>query len=208
MDPPGIALPAHRALRRLRRLRERTGHVEELALARQALEGVGRHAISLPPPDPLGVGDIYKIGRVKRAGRRLAFAVCLALLAGCGGSGAGTATSKADWVARHGAAITALNTQLDFARAALAKGDRTEILSACNLLHDDLTDARAVLPAPNPAVDAALRQGFDAVTTGAADCLQGARLADVASITERAMAELQDARTRMDSANRAIAAWV
>jgi hypothetical protein len=107
----------------------------------------------------------------------------------------------------HGAAISAVNTELDFARSALDKGERDAILSACTLLNDDLVEARKAVPAPNSSVDAALRKGLDAVTLGASDCLQGARVASVASLNERAMAELTTARADMDAVNQAIANW-
>jgi hypothetical protein len=126
-------------------------------------------------------------------------------VAGCGKST--SPTTKAGWTKDHGASVATLSTQLDFARSALDKGDRQAILSACNLLRDDLADTRKALPVPNAGVDTALRQALGSVTTGVADCLQGARVASVASIVERAMAELGDARTRLDGANRAIASW-
>ena len=115
--------------------------------------------------------------------------------------------TKSQWSSEHGAAVTALSQQLTFARTELNKGNQPDIIASCNLLHDDLTAAMKAVPAPNPTVDAALRKAFGAISVGDSDCLEGARLASVASITERAMAELTTARTDMDSANSAIAAW-
>ncbi|HEX3542331.1 MAG TPA: hypothetical protein VHT75_18000 [Acidimicrobiales bacterium] len=135
-------------------------------------------------------------------------AIVVVTMAGCGGGGASTkASTKADWTAQHGAAIATARTQLGFARSTLDHGDRQAILSACNLLHDDLNDVQKALPVPNATVDSALRKAVASLSSGVSDCLQGARLASVASITERAMAELSDASTLMDTANQAIIDW-
>ena len=129
-------------------------------------------------------------------------------MSACGGPATSTtASAKADWTARHGPAIAAVRTQLGFARSALDAGDRQTILAACNLLQDDLNAARNALPVPNPAADSALRKGLSSTSTGDSDCLQGARLASVASIVERAMAELRDASALMDTANQTITDW-
>jgi hypothetical protein len=132
----------------------------------------------------------------------------LILAVSCGGSGGGgAATTKAQWQSRHGAAIAALSTQLDYARTALDNGQRDVILSACNLLHDDLTQARSAVPVPNSTVNAALQSALDAVSVADNDCIQGARIASSAALNEKAMAELTNARSQMDLANRAIANW-
>lgn len=129
-------------------------------------------------------------------------------IAACGGGATSTkGSAKANWTAQHGAAIAAVRTQLGFARTALNAGDRQAILAACNLLQDDLSEGRKALPVPDPTADGALRKAFSTMSSGVSDCLQGARLASVASITERAMAELSDASTLMDMANQAIANW-
>jgi hypothetical protein len=130
-----------------------------------------------------------------------------AAIVACGGSSRPKVLTKPEWTARYGAAVSAVGTQLDFARSALDKGQRDAILSACNLLHDDLGPAEQALPVPNLTVDAALRTSLNDLSTGVEDCLQGARVASVASITERAMAELARARTELDTANRDITNW-
>jgi len=130
-----------------------------------------------------------------------------AILAGACGGGSGGTTDKAGWTTAHGAAVSAVSTDLDAARQALDTGQRPVILSACNQLQEDLVDARKGLPVPDTTVDRALRPALDAVGAGVPDCLEGARLASQASITEKAIAELRDARPKMDDANKAIAAW-
>lgn len=136
-------------------------------------------------------------------------AVLAALLGGaCGGaSGGGPAAGKSDWEKRHGAAVRAVSVDLDSAREGLAKGDRPAIISSCNQLKEDLVDARKGLPVPDPTVDGAVRRAFDAIEAGVPDCLEGARVASQASITESAIAKFRDARPAMDDANAAIAAW-
>lgn len=138
----------------------------------------------------------------------LAVFVTLVFAGSCGGSrGGGAASTKAQWQSRHGAAVAAVSKQLDYARTALNNGQRDVILPACNLLHDDLTQARSAVPVPNPTVNAALQSALDAVSVAAADCIQGARIASSAALNEKAMAELSNARSRMDLANQAIANW-
>lgn len=129
-----------------------------------------------------------------------------ALVGGCGGSSDG-GSGAAGWRKSHGAAIAAVSTDLDIARQALDQGQRPVILASCNQLQEDLTPARKALPVPDTTVDGALRGALDAIGTGVASCLEGARVANQASITERAMAELKDARPKMDDAAKAIAAW-
>ncbi|MDQ6615244.1 MAG: hypothetical protein M3083_10970 [Actinomycetota bacterium] len=133
--------------------------------------------------------------------------VVVAISAGCGGGSSGKPATKAQWLTQHGTATSAVGTELEQARTALMAGDRQAVLGACSLLGDDVTEARKGLPVPDAATDAALRRGLDAVGVGAADCLQGARVASNASLNEKAMAELTDARARMDAADRALAAW-
>ncbi len=136
-------------------------------------------------------------------------AVAVVLTAGCGGgdSGNGAAADKSEWEERHGEAVQAVSLDLDSARDALSKGDRPVILSSCNQLEEDLAEARKALPVPDPTVDGALRAALDAIQAGVPDCLQGARVASQASITESAIAKFRDARPKMDDANAAIAAW-
>lgn len=138
-------------------------------------------------------------------------AVTLAVVlvtAGCGGGSGGSKTlTKAQWESRYGPAVTTLSTQLDFSRSDLRKGVQQDILSGCSLLRDDVTAAKGALPVPNPASDAALRKALTELTQGAADCIQGARVASDAAITEQAMRELDTSRSYLDSAQQAIAAW-
>ncbi len=130
------------------------------------------------------------------------------VLAACGGgTDDGAATTKADWEKKHGAAVAAVSTDLDQAREALSGGQRQIIISACTQLQEDLAEARKALPVPNPSVDGLLRSAFDAIEAGVPDCLDGARIANQAHITETAIAEFRDARPKMDEANKAIAEW-
>ena len=136
--------------------------------------------------------------------------VVMALVAGaCRSGSAGTkvAANRSGWVKDHGADVMAVSRDLDAARQAVDKGDRPVILSTCNQLQDDLAAARKGLPAPDPSVDSALRAGLDAVAAGVPDCLQGARLASQASVTEKAQAKFNDARPKMDAVDKAIADW-
>ncbi len=142
--------------------------------------------------------------------RRWCAAAALGVLVftSCGGdSDDGAATDKAEWEEKHGAAVAAVSTDLDEARQALSGGQRQLIISACTQLQEDLVEAREALPVPDPTVDAALRSALDAIEAGVPDCLEGARLANQAHITETAIAEFRDARPKMDEANRAIADW-
>ncbi len=148
--------------------------------------------------------NIHSIAR--RWGASAVFGV-LALTACGGGSDDGVATNKAEWEERHGAAVAAVSTDLDQAQQALSGGQRQLIISACTQLQEDLVEARKALPVPNPSVDAALRSALDAIEAGVPDCLDGARIANQAHITETAIAEFRDARPKMDEANRAIAEW-
>jgi hypothetical protein len=133
--------------------------------------------------------------------------VASALAVGCGGSDSDRATTKSDWTKKHGPAVSAVSTDIDTSRNALNGGQRPDILASCNQLQEDLTTARKGLPVPDPASDGALRKAFDTAGAGAADCLQGARIANQASITEKGIAELRDARGQLDEAQKALEAW-
>jgi hypothetical protein len=173
--------------------------------------GDHRLASEIKPPTPATPASALEQDEVvKRRGRSAFGAVVLvALWVGCGGGSDGTTgpASKAQWTSRHGAAIAAVDTELDLARTALSAGDRQSILGACTLLSDDVGEARKGLPVPDTRTDSELRHGLDSVGVGAADCVQGARVASVASLNEKAMAELGDARAAMDAAKQALAAW-
>lgn len=138
----------------------------------------------------------------------LAASAALAVaLSGCRGSSAAAPPAKAAWTARHGAAVAALNTDLDTARTTLSSLQRPDILGNCTQLRDSLVEARKALPVPDAAADAALRAGLDAVAGGTDDCIQGARGPDIPRL-EKSFSELREAHTLMDVANRTIAAWV
>lgn len=129
-------------------------------------------------------------------------------VAACGGgSDDGAAANKADWQKKYGASVSAVSADLDQARQALSGGQRQVIISACTQLQEDLVDARKALPVPDAGVDAALRAAFDAIEGGVPDCLEGARVANQAHITETAIAEFREARPKMDEANKAIESW-
>jgi hypothetical protein len=137
-----------------------------------------------------------------------ATAVLAAAVTGaCGGSGGGTATGKAGWTKSHGGIVMTTSIDIDVANQALDAGQRPDVLAACNQLNEDVPTARKGLPAPDPTVDAALRAALDATATGVADCLEAARVANQASLTEKAQREIKDARAKMDVANKAIADW-
>ena len=140
--------------------------------------------------------------------RRSSVLALTVLLAACGGgSDDGAAKNKAEWEEKHGQAVAAVSTDLDQARQALSSRQRQVIISACTQLQEDLVEARKALPVPNPSVDGILRTALDAVEAGVPDCLDGARIANQAHITETAIAEFRDARPKLDEANRAIAEW-
>jgi antitoxin (DNA-binding transcriptional repressor) of toxin-antitoxin stability system len=98
--------------------------------------------------------------------RAAAAAVAAVLLAGCGGNSGGDESSKAAWIANHGDAVAALNTDLEVARSTLSSLLRPDILGSCNQLRDSLAEAGKGLPVPDPATDAALRTALDAVAVG------------------------------------------
>ena len=127
------------------------------------------------------------------------------LLAACGG-GTTAADSKAAWREKHGPALSALDAELDRARATLSTLQRPDILGSCTQLGDSLLEARKSLPVPHGPSDAALRAGFDAIAVGIEDCIQGARGPNIPQL-ERSFGELREAHTLMEVANRTIAAW-
>jgi len=143
----------------------------------------------------------------KRAWRVLLAGTAVVTGACGGGSGGATATDKAGWTKAHGAAVTAVSTDVDTANGALDKGDRPVILSSCNQLQEDLADARKGLPVPDAAADGALRAGLDAVAAAVPTCLDGARTASDAKIVEQSQRDMKAARTKMDEADKALAAW-
>jgi hypothetical protein len=138
----------------------------------------------------------------------LAALAALVAVAGCGGSGGSSKPlTKAEWNRQHGAAVTTVSTELDRARASLNAGNQQSIIGDCTLLRDSITDAMKGLPVPDPVSDAALRKALASANTGAADCIQGGRVASNATLNEKAMAELMDAKGQMDLAKVALAAW-
>jgi hypothetical protein len=134
-----------------------------------------------------------------------AAAALLLILAGCGGSPP-AASPKAAWTAKHGAALAALNTDLETARTTLSSLQRPDILGSCNQLRDSLAEARKALPVPDAGSDTTLRAGLDAVAVGAEDCVKGAQGPDIPQL-ERSFSELREAHTLMDVANRTLDTW-
>ena len=139
---------------------------------------------------------------MRRAWAVAAVAGAVALMS-CGGS---STTSTAAWTAKHGAALAALNADLDTARATLSTLQRPDILGSCTQLCDSLLEARKGLPVPDPPADAALRTGFDAVDVGIEDCIQGARGPNIPQL-EKSFRELREADTLMEVATRTIDNW-
>lgn len=136
--------------------------------------------------------------------------VGVALVAGaCGGGddGGGGAANKAEWEEEHGSAVKVVSDDIDRAVQALNAGQRPVVLSECTQLTEDLADARKSVPAPDPAVDQALRAAFDATGTAAATCVEGGRVASDASIVEKAQREMKTARESYTKAQDAVAAW-
>jgi hypothetical protein len=129
------------------------------------------------------------------------------LLGACGGGDNQAAQSpKAAWTTNHGAAIAALNADLQTARTTLSSLQRNDILSNCNELRDSLNEAKKALPVPDPTSNENLRAALDAVSVGAEDCVAGARGPDIPQL-ERSFRELREAATLMDVANRTIENW-
>jgi hypothetical protein len=131
----------------------------------------------------------------------------VAVSGACGGSGGGTATTKAGWTKSHGSPVNTFSIDIDVANQALDAGQRPDVLAACNQLNEDVPTVRKALPVPDATADAALRTAVDAVTPAVADCLQAARAGNDARLTEQAQREIKDARVKMDAANKAIADW-
>ncbi len=136
----------------------------------------------------------------------VAAGVGTAVLMACGGGSGAGATTKAAWTASYGESLTALDTDLDTARATLSTLQRPDILGSCTQLRDSLVEARRSLPVPDPPSDAALRTGFDAIAVGIEDCIQGARGPDIPRL-EKSFGELREAHTLLEVATRTIAAW-
>ena len=141
--------------------------------------------------------------------RRVLAIVAVALLgAGCGGgSDGGGAANKAEWQDKYASAVSVVSDDIARSVQALNAGQRPVLLSECTQLQEDLTEARKAVPAPNPAVDDALRAAFDAAGTAVGTCVEGARIASEASIIEQAQREMKVARERYDAARSAIEAW-
>lgn len=136
-----------------------------------------------------------------------AVGLVIALTAACGGGGSGSTTTKAGWTKKHGPIVSTTSIDLDVANQALDAGQRPDVLAACNQLNDDVPQARKALPVPDPAADGALRTALDTIAGGVADCLEAARVGNQATLTEKAQAEIKDARVKMDDANKAIQNW-
>ena len=141
--------------------------------------------------------------------RRALAVVAMALLAtGCGGgSDESGAATKAEWQDKYASAVSVVSDDIDRSVQALNAGQRPVLLSECTQLMEDLADARKAVPAPNPAVDDALRAAFDAAGTAVGTCVEGARVASDASIVEKAQREMKVAREKYDAAQSAIEAW-
>jgi hypothetical protein len=144
---------------------------------------------------------------MRRVGALLGAMGTAVLLGACGGGDTQAAQSpKAAWTAKNGAAIAALNADLQTARTTLSSLQRNDILSNCNQLRDSLNEAKKALPVPDPTSNDNLRTALDAVGVGAEDCVAGARGPDIPQL-ERSFRELREAATLMDVANRTIENW-
>lgn len=134
--------------------------------------------------------------------RRLAavpVAAVLAVLAACGG-GNPKPTTKAAWERRHGATVRDVNAALARVQAATHDGEPGAIRTTCAALRDELQGARATLPVPDKATDAAFRRALDGMSLGVSDCLQAIAAGDARQL-ERSIDELHDARVQLDTAN-------
>lgn len=136
--------------------------------------------------------------------------VLLALALGaCGGdSDGGAASNKVEWQEEHGSAVSVVSDDIDRSNQALNSGERSNLLSTCTQLQEDIGEARGALPVPDPTVDAALRSALDATEIAARNCVDGARVASEAHRVELAQRDMKTARERFDEAERAIDAWV
>jgi|GEM_PF-6620547 hypothetical protein len=147
---------------------------------------------------------------MNRYSKRFRSAVLLGalVLGGCGsGSDEGGAANKADWEEKHASAVTAVSQDIDRTNQALNVGERAVLLSECTQLSEDLADAKKAVPAPDPAVDGALRSAFDAADAAAKQCIEGARIAGEAHLVEEAQRKMKTAREKMDAAESALKAW-
>jgi hypothetical protein len=129
------------------------------------------------------------------------------VLGACGGESGEGAASKADWEDKHASAVTAVSQDIDRTNQALNIGERSVLLQECTQLTEDLTDAKKSVPAPDPAVDSALRAAFDATDDAAKQCIEGARVAGVAHLVEEAQRKMKIAREKMDAAESALKSW-
>ena len=117
--------------------------------------------------------------------RALAMVAMALLTTGCGGgSDESGASTRAEWQDKYASAVSVVSDDIDRSVQALNAGQRPVLLSECTQLMEDLADARKAVPAPNPAVDDALRAAFDAAGTAVGTCVEGARVASDASIVE------------------------
>jgi hypothetical protein len=128
------------------------------------------------------------------------------LLGACGSDSSSGAPSKAAWTAKHGEALTAVDTDLEATRGTLSSLQRPDILGSCTQLRDSMNEARKGLPVPDPTADAALRAGLNAIGVGVEDCVRGAQGPNITQL-ERSFSELREAHTLMDVAHRTIDAW-
>jgi hypothetical protein len=146
-----------------------------------------------------------------RVGRRwavtavpaVAFTLVAVVLAACGDSDEARAT-KAEWERRHGAAVGEVGRALDRVQAATKEGEPVGIRTNCEALRESVQEARAALPVPDAAADAALRQALDTMSTGVSDCLRAMASGDARQL-ERSIVELRDARLHLDTAQAALA---
>ena len=126
----------------------------------------------------------------------------------CGGdSDGGAPTNKADWQEEYGGAVSLVSDDIDRSDQALNSGERSNLLSTCSQLQEDVGEARGALPVPDPTVDAALRSALDATEIAARNCVDGARVASEAHRVELSQRDMKTARDRFNEAQRAIEAW-
>jgi hypothetical protein len=134
--------------------------------------------------------------------------VAAGLVGACGSSSdSGAASNKSDWDKKNGSAVKAVSVDVDESNTALDQGDRSAILAACNELRADLADARKGVPVPDATVNGTLKTALDSVGTAADSCINGARIANDNHLVEQAQVDMKAARTKLDDAQKAIAAW-